>query len=145
MKNSNIMYMSFSAFQQLTVGTVVRVNNGLWVHRGIVHSFDFSTGTVWIIDNDRARGHVGYQTLEQFSSGKPVFAERFPQNWFEANQIIARAESQLNRGYSLFAFNCEHFVTFALGMVPESRQLQGYAGFAGFCLVAAIIIGGAAD
>jgi hypothetical protein len=130
--------MSFSDFQQWVPGTVVAVNYGFFTHRGIVHSVD-GHGTIWVIDNTWARGHVGFQTLQQFADGRTVVVERLPSTWFEANQIIARAESKLNHPYGLLTFSCDHFVTFALGQVPESKQVQAYVGLAALCVAVAFI------
>jgi hypothetical protein len=135
--------MDAALFYQNLRGSVICVNHGLWTHKGFVHSVEFRDGAwiVWIIDNSQGRGSVGYQTLEQFANGKPVWIERPARSWFEANAIIARAEAHLQRPYDLLLFNCEHLVTAALGLEAESGQLQALGavclGIAGLVMLVA--------
>jgi len=58
--------------------------------------------------------------------------------WQVADTIVARAESQFGRLYDLVSFNCEHFVTLALGLEPQSKQLLGWLVLS--CLVVAAVV-----
>src|SRR5438309_1982246 len=110
--------MNIAWFYMQYRGSVICVHDGAWVHKGIIHSVVIAgtAVTVWIIDNNPSRGFVGYRTLEDFTSGKPAWLETVVQSWQVADAIISRADSQLNRLYDLLTFNCEHFVTLALGV-----------------------------
>jgi hypothetical protein len=134
--------MNIALFYMRYRGSVICVNDGAWVHKGIIHSVVIAgtSVTVWIIDNNQRRGFVGYRTLEDFTDGKSAWLETVVQSWQVADAIISRAESQLNRAYDLLTFNCEHLVTLALGLEPESEQLQGYGWLALTCLAATIIV-----
>jgi len=133
--------MNIAWFYQRFRGSVICVRDGAVVHKGIVHSVAIVglTVTVWIMDNNPHRSYVGYRTLEDFTGGEPAWLEHAVQSWEQAEAIIARAESQFGRLYDLLTFNCEHFVTLALGREPESRQLQGYAWLAAGVAAAMII------
>src|SRR5689334_7360550 len=105
------LYMNFR-------GSVICVRDGAIIHKGIIHSAQDhgDTVTVWIIDNNPHRGYVWYRTLEDFSGGNPTWLEYAVQSVQLADAIIERAESRRGWLYDLGTFNCEHFVTFALGL-----------------------------
>ena len=129
--------MDLARFYMRFRGSVICVPHGAIIHKGIIHSvqMDRSTVTVWLIDNNPHRGHVGYRTLENFTEGASAWLEFPVQSWRMADAIVERAESQLGRLYDVLNFNCEHFVTLALGLEPESKQLRGLAWLAAGALV----------
>ena len=106
-------------------GSVISARYGPFIHTGILHSVQ-NDGRVWVIDNKPAHV-VAYRTLEEFSGGGNIRLEVPVQDSQMADLIISRAESQLGRRYDLLTFNCEHFVTLALGLEPQSQQLQNWA------------------
>lgn len=133
--------MDLANFYRHFRGSVICVQDGAIVHKGIIHSVlcDGCTVTVWIIDNNPHRGCVGYRTLEDFTGGQSAWLETPIQNFEIASWIISRAESQLGGIYDLITFNCEHFVTLALGGKPESGQLQRW-GWLAVGVVGAIVV-----
>lgn len=106
-------------------GSVISAQYGPFIHTGILHSVQ-NDGRVWVIDNKPAHV-VAYRTLEEFSGGGNIRFEVPVQDPQTADFIVSRAESQLGRPYDLLTFNCEHFVTLALGLEPQSQQLQNWA------------------
>lgn len=124
--------MDLARFYMNFRGSVICVRDGAFIHKGIIHSIqiDGNKLTLWIIDNNPHRGYVGYRTLDDFSGGNSTWLEFAVQSWQLADAIIERAESRLGWIYDLATFNCEHFVTFALALQPESKQLQGWGWLA---------------
>jgi hypothetical protein len=108
-------------------GSVICVRDGAKVHKGIIRSVEINGNapTVWIIDNNPHRGCVGFRTLLDFTGRTSPWLETTVESRQVADAIIARAELQLGRPYVLLVFNCEHFVTFALGFEPQSKQVWG--------------------
>lgn len=99
-------------------GDAVSTGSGLFRHWGI-HTL---AGTV--IANSRKHGRVVEYSLEEFSEGKDVFTHgRFGN--LGPMEIESRARSQLGRRYDLLSFNCEHFVRYAHGVPPVSKQVLG--------------------
>jgi hypothetical protein len=77
---------------------------------------------------------VKYDLLEDFAERQQVKRiEQRTRTAYERNLIVARAHSQLNKPYDILNFNCEHLVTYALGGVSSSPQLQ--AATVGLALV----------
>ena len=101
-------------------GSVICVQKGLAIHKGILHSVALD-GTVYVIDNSPVRGCVAIRTLDEFHGGQPWWFERvaLPQ---DAGWILSRAESQLNRPYDLWNFNCQNFVALAWGQIGQPNQ-----------------------
>jgi hypothetical protein len=132
--------MDIARFYMNFRGSVICVRDGAVIYKGLIHSveIDWNTVTVWIIDNNPHRGCVGYRTLEDFTKGASAWLEVPVQSAQAADAIIERAVFQLGRLYDFFTFNCEHFVTLALGLEPESRQLQGLGWLVGILAVGAI-------
>jgi hypothetical protein len=101
-------------------------------HRGIFAGWD-GYGRGWVIHNPKG-GCVKYDLLEDFAERQQVKRiEQRTRTAYERNLIVARAHSQLNKPYDILNFNCEHLVTYALGGVSSSPQLQ--AATVGLALV----------
>src|ERR1035438_9591944 len=132
--------MDIALFYMHFRGSVICVRGGVKVHKGIIHSVEINgnTVTVWIMDNNPYRGCVGFRTLEDFTGGATAWLETIVESWHVADAIIARAESQRGRHYDLLGFNCEHFVTFALALKAQSKQLLEWVGLG--CLMASAIV-----
>jgi hypothetical protein len=133
--------MDIARFYMHFRGSVICVRDGAIIHKGIIHSvqIDGTTVTVWIIDNSPRRGYVDCRTLEDFTGGNRAWLESVVQWRQLADAIIERAESRLGWLYDLGTFNCEHFVTFALGLQAESKQLQEWGWLAAGLLVFGVI------
>lgn len=91
-------------------------------HRGIVAGTD-SFGRLMVIHNAKDL-YVKYDFMEVFAAGLPVsLVSRVARNWFEQQQIVARAQSLLGKQFDLLKFNCDHLVTFAQTGQASSPQL----------------------
>ncbi len=79
-------------------------------------------GSAFVYANAPGIGVVR-QTAAGFANGRPITVSPALTR-LHPLQVVARAERMLHRRYDLFSWNCEHFVTSALGKKPESAQLQ---------------------
>ncbi len=113
---------------EFQAGDVIeRVGPFLTMHRGVFVGFD-AWRRAWVIHNAKD-GYVRQDLLEVFAAGHPVgLASRAAQNWYEQQQIVARAQSLLGQKFDLLNFNCDHLVTYAQSGVPSSPQLQFLVG-----------------
>jgi len=74
---------------------------------------------------DIIRKPVEEVSLQEFSSGRPVFLVMHAECTFEAEEVIRRARSRLGeKRYRLFSNNCEHFVEWCLHDVSRSFQAE---------------------
>jgi Lecithin retinol acyltransferase len=135
--------MNWYSFWQSHRGSVICVRDGAWVHKAILYGVEIVGGemVVWIADNNPVRRFPGYRTLQDFANGGDVWIERSVQSWQESEAIIQRVHDQIASGccYDLLTYNCEHFVSAALGLEPESKQLQGY-GLLAACVVGLVVL-----
>lgn len=89
-------------------------------HRGLKVTYPWGQQCVYA--NSPASGVVR-QTLHEFSLGRDIEASPIISR-LSPYEIVRRAESMLGRPYSLFTWNCDHFVNAALGLKAKSPQLQ---------------------
>jgi len=74
---------------------------------------------------DIIRKPVEEVSLQEFSSGRPVFLVMHAECTFEAEEVIRRARSRLGeKRYRLFSNNCEHFVEWCLHDVSRNYQAE---------------------
>ena len=76
-----------------------------------------------------AKGFVE-ESFSAFSGGRPVVCDGYLgelPSWV----VMQRARERAGQPYSLFSFNCEHFVRYAHGVPMESPQLQQVGAFVG--------------
>lgn len=112
----------------------VRMPNGI-VHFGILSDDHESGGEPTIISASKLRGAVVEETPIEFSLGFPICAHGLwgDQTW---EDTVENARANLGKPYRIFNANCEHFVRFCTGLVPESPQLQQAVGAVCFGAVA---------
>jgi hypothetical protein len=108
------------------IGTVVEADRGLYRHRGLFYGW--RGGTTLVLAN--LPGGTRIQTWKEFSGGRHVNGLGYPSKMMYW-QVLARAESVMNRPYSWLTWNCEHFVAYAHGRKVESPQVLGWAMAAG--------------
>jgi hypothetical protein len=103
----------------LQVGAVISVWHLLYWHKGIV-------SRVWpsamVIHNSKSHGRVVEEHIDQFSEGQRPQVVWRPESW-QAAFVVSRARTFLGQRYELTKFNCEHLVTAAQGVKPNSEQL----------------------
>jgi hypothetical protein len=121
----------------LGAGSVVAVDLGPYWHIGIVTGRDM-LGKVLVTSNSQRRGGVYEEALEKFSGGRAVTVVVTP-DAVDALGVIQRAHAALGARWDLVRFNCEHFVEWAFGREPKSRQLQQWAVGAGVIALAAFL------
>ena len=100
---------------------MVSASRSLYAHVGIV-SDGIAGGMPAVISSSKVLGHVVKETWEQFAGASPVRYAGYP-GGLPRHVVVARAEAQLGRRWALFD-NCEHFVTRAHGIKPQSGQLR---------------------
>lgn len=108
------------------IGDVLK-RPGPWgtAHVGLYAGIDWA-GRDWVIHNAKD-DCVRWDLLDSFGAGNPVSVARSATTPYEGATIISRARSQLGRKFDLINFNCEHFVSYALGIGAGSPQLRGVA------------------
>lgn len=127
-----------STFLALPPGTIVRVSNALYEHVGMLGDRLINGERTVIAFSARAGGFEEVP-LSQFGGGRPVTLGDYPGGMPPA-VVMQRARSRQGQAYSLFTFNCEHFVRYAHGVAIESPQLHQWAfvvGLLGLMRVAA--------
>lgn len=111
----------------------------LTMHRGVFIGFDV-WGRAWVIHNAKD-GYVQQDLLEVFAVGQPVsLASRTARNWYQRQQIVARAQSLLGQKFDLLNFNCDHLVTYAQSGVAVSPQLRTFAALLGVAALCGLAI-----
>lgn len=111
-------------------GTVVRTPRGLYSHVGILTPPILGRERTVISLNPGLPGRqVLEETLTAFCRGNGF---RLEQAGGELNWaiVLQRARSGQHPPYAWLTFNCEHFVRFAHGLLPESPQLKVFATLA---------------
>jgi hypothetical protein len=123
--------MSYSSLTQYPpAGTVVWIRAYLiYRHRGIV-SDQWWAGKPKVISNSLHYGVVE-QPWDDFAQGQDVQVEGYPGR-LPSGEVLNRARSRLGADYNLTAFNCDHLVNEAHGLLVESEQLKGSLAVATF-------------
>lgn len=106
----------------LPVGTVIRVNNGLYSHVGLLGD-RFINGERSVLSFSAEAHGFNEEPFSAFSRGRPVVCDGYLGNLPPAI-VMWRARMKAGQAYSWLSFNCEHFVRHAHGVPAESPQLQ---------------------
>lgn len=106
-------------------GTVLSSGRIGYRHFGIVTD-KYVNGLPTVISNAGDHGKVVEQPLAEFHGKWDLKIEGY---WgsLPYQEVLARGRGQVGSIYSLFTWNCEHFVRFAHGIKPESPQLAAIA------------------
>jgi len=122
---------------KLLLGSVIRVWQGLYFHKGIVSAL---FPQVMVIHNSKAKGLVVEEPLQLFAEGRAVSIEWTPAPHL-AFSVIQRARDCIGHLYDLRRFNCEHHTEFSKGNATESPQLAIWIAFG--LLASALLIAAA--
>lgn len=128
--------------QNMRIGDEVSFNfgfGGLFQHVGICAGFEPISGTPLIAHNSAKFGEVKISLLSEFAHGKriSVRAHKSDRQPWHISQAIT---GLIGKRYDALRYNCEHFVSEALGYRAHSPQLVLWAGLGllfGAALVAA--------
>ncbi|MGC9524526.1 MAG: lecithin retinol acyltransferase family protein [Limnospira sp.] len=94
--------------------------DGVYEHHGI----DCGDGTA--IHYRKPSETIERTSLETFSRGQRIYIRSYPFRYI-ADTAILRAESRLGeRKYNLLFNNCEHFATWCITGVSDSRQIRNF-------------------
>lgn len=113
---------------KLRMGTIISVNVGPYEHLGILTDQGLDRHQT-VISNSSRRGGVYEETIDVFTGGREMNVHGYIGS-LDPNIAISRARSKIGSCYNIFHWNCEHFVRWAHGLVPESRQLKITFGIA---------------
>lgn len=103
------------------VGQVLKTSRLFYKHIGIVTD-RWESGEQLVICCSNRRGKVVEERLSEFLGGfLPELVDE--PTTLTNSEILSRARAKLGQRYDLFTWNCEHFVSHALGRKPESPQL----------------------
>ena len=104
------------------VGTVVRVDTGLYSHVGLLGDRVINGERSVLSFSAEANGFVE-EPVSAFSGGRSVACDGYLGNLPPA-VVMWRARQKAGQPYSWLDFNCEHFVRYAHGVPVESPQLR---------------------
>lgn len=107
-------------FSNLPAGTEVSIDCGFYRHVGILGDQFINGERSVLAFSSKGRGFVE-QTLSDFSDNRRVIVGRYLGKLLP-HEVIARARLWQGLPYALFSRNCEHFVRYAHGLIPESPQ-----------------------
>ena len=98
-------------------------------HALVLHNY---YGVDYIIECDYIHG-VRIVTVDEFFRINPKVTriERFTGTYSEQHHIMQRAMTQVGKPYSLWNYNCEHFVNEILFGKKESKQVSNFSLGAG--------------
>lgn len=71
--------------------------------------------------------YVQYTSLDEFKAGGVAYVYSGYEAKFSADEVVKRATSKLGShlgGYKIYSNNCEHFATWCLTGIRQSRQVQ---------------------
>lgn len=118
-----------------TPGSVVRARSS-WPHpnHSGVAGYILTDGTQEVV---HSRPPFGVQAtrLAEFALGRPVEVLWVPISVEQQELALYRTYSQIGRPFHLLAGNCEHFATWVVTRVPQSKQLSNYVLAFGAALV----------
>lgn len=115
---------------QAKPGATLRVWLGAYWHYGILVEGSR------VVHNSKQHGCVVEEPFYLFSEGNPVEIYR-EISGHNLQLACLRARQLLGLAYSLFTYNCEHFVRVVHGLAPESPQIQKVVlASSGFGLIA---------
>lgn len=103
-------------------GQAIGVRVGVVTHVGIVTDRTMNNEPM-VISNSLRSGCVAEEPLSVFKGALEIVSVAQPAS-VPAWQVLARAREKLGIRWNLLSWNCEHFVTWAFGLKPHSRQLQ---------------------
>lgn len=125
--------MRASVVRAYPAGQALRTGRFLYWHKGIATA-QVLDGEQLIISCSGKAGMVVLEPLSIFSAGMPVEPIAAPSR-MAPDDVLRRAKRMLGKPYSLSTFNCEHFLTTAFGLPPQSPQLTlGILAALGFML-----------
>ncbi|HXX66054.1 MAG TPA: hypothetical protein VEK07_02675 [Polyangiaceae bacterium] len=123
----------------VVVAVPMMTQAGIVLHKGIL-----ADGTGWdgyptVVHNSKLYGTALETTMTEYARGArgPVRSEGYPgrlPRW----RVLQNARSMLGLPWRLEQ-NCEHFVSLAHGLVPNSPQLKAGAGKAALIALAATL------
>lgn len=108
-----------------TVGDWVKVflpSLGVW-HHGVV--VGMSWNGLLVAHNRKGVGTIT-SDWNDFSEGQPVHLHKRAESVVHVREIVSRSNANMNKSYSLFAQNCEHFASFVFTGKAESTTVQGW-------------------
>ncbi len=109
--------------QNLMPGTVISVPKGVITHVGVITGRTH-LGRLTVIANTPRYGKVVEQTIDDFCDGANFKVVSRPKNFFQGYKAVQRASQLIGKPYNAFSYNCEHLITDAFSLKPESPQLQ---------------------
>ncbi len=115
------------------------LGHGYWVkvlsraysvwHHGIVSRVHQIGERFYVeITHNSKNGGVRVSSLEEFSQGNAIYIHRRPVNPQHSEFILATAQANIDKPYSVFDQNCEHFCHFCYAWKKKSESVEGLMG-----------------
>ncbi len=98
-------------------GTVLLVTFDLYCHWGI------ADGVGGVISASKHKGKVVHESEAEFADNREIIAHS-DDKYAPNTTAYDRIKTQLGASYNLLECNCEHFVNWAFGFKPESKQVE---------------------
>lgn len=76
------------------------------------------------ISGSKVKGIVVEEPMDEFADGSLVVFQGYISS-LSRQEVVARARSMLGERWDVLANNCEHVVSRAHGLQPQSPQLRG--------------------
>lgn len=104
--------------------SLVPTFGGIW-HHGVIRRvfWNGERHCVEVVHNVK-NGGVIVSSLEDFAVG-PVWLVRRPSSTEHQQMVLATAEANLSRPYSVLFHNCEHFCSFCYTWQSKSESIEG--------------------
>lgn len=102
-------------------GTTLSTSRLLYRHVGILTD-RLINGFPTVISSSGERGVVVEEPLDKFRGAGDIRVEGYLSS-LPHEVVLERARGKVGTQYSLISWNCEQFVRYAHGLIPESPQL----------------------
>jgi hypothetical protein len=125
--------MAKPSIQVFPAGQAIRTPRFAYWHMGI--ATDQWHGAEQLVISCSGRvGRVVLEPMSVFTAGRGAESMEQPSQ-LAREVVLSRARQMLGKPYSLFEFNCEHFLFEAFGLARRSPQVAGAVAIAAVFLI----------
>jgi hypothetical protein len=116
---------------------------GLTRHYGLVTSLRGADGMPVMLANSISNGGPGEESWDKFTEGTGVHTGAFYPSSLPPDMVLGTGYRLFGTRYSLWKWNCEHFVNVCHGLPARSRQVGQAQQFAVAALVGGLALAAA--
>jgi hypothetical protein len=132
------------------LGSVISNTSGPKIHPGILYAIEYrinpatyeTEGFIVVAHNHPDLGSAGMSYYDAYWNDHVRFEAVYDTGSVESVTVLQNVDTivEMSRPYDWQKWNCQHFVTAALGLVPKSVQVEGLGQVLSFA--AAVVVGG---